>query len=133
MYCNIVVEAQVLCASVSSRTATFEYEPQTLYRAGSRFPTEQSQVSPGGELVELNRGSQSDGKTDMARALLSTELKLNLPLFVINHQSIKSFKDVDVQIHAFLTSEVGGDGWSASLPGWVVRLEFPAGNRTPNS
>lgn len=44
--CNIVVEAQVLCASVSSRTGTFEYQPQTLYRAGSRFPTEQSQVPP---------------------------------------------------------------------------------------
>jgi hypothetical protein len=61
VYCNIVVDAQVLCASVSSRTATFEYEPQTLYRAGSRFPTEQPQVSPGGELVELNSGAHSDG------------------------------------------------------------------------
>jgi len=69
---------------VSSRTATFEYEPQTLYRAGSMFPTEQSQVSPGGELDELNRGAHSDGKTDMARSLLSKELKLNLPPFLIN-------------------------------------------------
>ena len=133
MNCNIVVEAQVLCASVSSRTATFEYEPQTLYRAGSRFPTEQSQVSPGGELVELNRGAHSDGQTDVARALLSRELKLNLPLFLIKHRSTKAYRDVEVQIHAFLTSEVEVGGWSALLPGWVVRLKIPAGNRTPNS
>ena len=102
------------------------------YRAGSRFPTEQSQVSPGGELVELNRGAHSDGKTYMARALLSTELKLNLPLFLIKHHSMKACRDVEVQVHAFLTSEVEGGGWSASFPGRVVRLEISAGSRTPN-
>jgi hypothetical protein len=105
---------------VSSRTATFEYEPQTLYRAGSRFPTEQSQVSPGGELVELNRVAHSDGKTDMVRALPSTELKLNLPLFLIKHHSVKAYRVMAVQIHAFLTSEVkevgGWSGWR-SRPG----------------
>jgi hypothetical protein len=82
---NIVVEAEVLYASVSSRTATFECEPQTLYRAGSRLPTEHSQVSPGSELVALNRGVHSDEKTSIARALLSTEVKLNLSLFLIKH------------------------------------------------
>lgn len=118
---------------MSSRTATFEYEPQTLYRAGSRFPTEQSQVSPGGELVELNRGAYNDGKTDMARALLFTELRLNVSPFLIKRHSMKAWRDVEVQIHAFFTSEVEIGGWSSSLPGWVVRLEIPAGNRTPNS
>lgn len=118
---------------MSSRTATFEYEPQTLYRTGSRFPTEQSEVSPSGELVELNRGAHSDGQTDMARALLSTELKLNMSLFLIKYHSMKAYRDVEVQIHAFLTSEVEVRGWSALLPGWVVRLEIPAGDRTPNS
>ena len=73
MCCDIVVEGQVLCASVSSRTATFEYEPQTLYRAGSRFPTEQSQVSPGGELVALNKGEHSDGKACSVLCYLRSE------------------------------------------------------------
>lgn len=90
---------------MSSRTATFEYEPQTLYTAGSRFPTEQSQVSPGGLLVELNRGAHSDGRTDMPRGLLSTELKLNLSLFLVKHHSMKAYRDAEVQIHAFLTLE----------------------------
>jgi len=69
----------------------------------------------------------------MVRALLSMELKLNLPLFLIKHRSIKAYRDVEVQVHAFLTSEVEGGGWSATLPGWMVRLEIPAESRTPNS
>lgn len=47
----------------------------------------------------------------MARALLSTELNLNLSLFLIKHYSMKPYRDVEVQIHAFLALEVDVRGW----------------------
>lgn len=47
----------------------------------------------------------------MARALLSTELNLNLSLFLIKHYSMKAYRDVEVQIHAFLALEVDVRGW----------------------
>jgi hypothetical protein len=133
LHCSVVVEAEVLCASVSSRTATFEYEPQILYRAGSRLPTEQPQVSSCGDLVALNRGVHSDENTSVAPALLSTEVKLNLLLFLIKHPSMKAYRDVEVELHALLTLEVDGRGWLASVPSWVGRLDITARNRAPIS
>jgi len=44
------------------------------------------------------------------------------------HHAIKTYRGVRVEHHAFLTSALNGDEWSASGPG-----RFTPGERTPST
>jgi hypothetical protein len=51
-----------------------------------------------------------------------------IPLCLTKHHTMKMHGGVEVQLHAFLTSAVDGDDWSASRPG-----RFTPGERIPGN
>jgi hypothetical protein len=44
------------------------------------------------------------------------KLKVNLPCAQLRYHAINTYEEVEVQLHAFLTSVLDGGEWSASHP-----------------
>jgi hypothetical protein len=59
------------------------------------------------------------------RAIGYSKVKVKLSLCLTKYHAVKVYEGVVVQLHAFLTSAVDGDEWSASRPG-----RFTLGERT---
>jgi len=47
--------------------------------------------------------------------------KVNFLLYLTKYHAMKTYGEVEMQFHAFLTSELDGGEWSASRPGRFIR------------
>jgi hypothetical protein len=57
-----------------------------------------------------------------------SKVKVKLSLCLTKHHAMKVWWEVEVQIHAFLTSALDGCQWSVSRPGRFILRERAPGN-----
>jgi hypothetical protein len=70
---------------------------------------------------KLKTGNSTDCK------LIKGKVKVNLSLCLTKHHAVKTYWEVEVYIHTFLTSSLDGGEWSASRPGRFTPREKAPG------